>query len=285
MKNLLIIGYGKWGKKIFNYFNSTNFFNNIYIKRLTKNYTYCKKKKKLIEIDGNVVPKNIDFVHICSPTKTHYSLFKKFKKAKNLSVEKPLFDKENQYSFFKDQDSIKVNYIDLYNPITNFFFSDLKFNETQKIYLNYSNRENFFKKQIDFLNDWLDHPLSILLQMPRIDKIEKVESAIKLNRKKKFNYIFVRLKIKKTFIDISINKTLKKKREFIVLKKNKNIKYDLLKNKILINNKLNTKFNYSAFDNFFFKTNHLKTNIKFKKIKFHKKIFKFKKDLINLINR
>ncbi len=196
-----------------------------------------------------------------------------------------MFDKENQYSFFKDQDSIKVNYIDLYNPITNFFFSDLKFNETQKIYLNYSNRENFFKKQIDFLNDWLDHPLSILLQMPRIDKIEKVESAIKLNRKKKFNYIFVRLKIKKTFIDISINKTLKKKREFIVLKKNKNIKYDLLKNKILINNKLNTKFNYSAFDNFFFKTNHLKTNIKFKKIKFHKKIFKFKKDLINLINR
>jgi len=285
MNNLLIIGYGKWGKKVFNYFNNIKFFNNIYIKRLTKNYTYCRKKNKLIEIDGNVVPKNIDFVHICSPAKTHYSLYKKFKKAKNLSIEKPLFDKKNQYSLFKDQDLIKVNYIDLYNPVTNYFFSDLKFNETQKIYINYSNRENFFKKQIDFLNDWLDHPLSILLQMPRIDKIEKIESAIKLNHKKKFNYFFIRLKIKKALVDISINRTLKKKREFIVLKKNKKIKYDLLKNKILTDNKLSTKFNYSAFDNFFFKTNHLKANIKFKKIKFHKKIFKFKKDLINLINR
>ena len=285
MKNLLIIGHGKWGKKIFSFLKKKNFFNEIYIKTSNKIRVFNKKKNKLIQINNNAISPYINFVHICSPLKTHYSIYKKYKKIKNLSIEKPLFDKKKQYNFFKDQHSIKVNYIDLYNPITNFFFSNLEFNETQRIYLNYSSRENFFKKQIDFLNDWLDHPLSILLQMPSIDKIEYIESTIKLDSKKKYNYIFFRLKIKKTLIDISINKTLKKKREFIVLKNNKKIKYDLLKNQIFINNKLNINFNYSTFDNFFFKSKNKKTDAKYQKMKFHKKIFKFKKDLINLIKR
>lgn len=286
MKNILIIGYGKWGKKIFNYFNKINFFDNIYIKRLRKNYIYCKKKNKLIKINRNIESKNIDFVHICSPAKTHYSLYNKFKKIKNLSVEKPLFDKKKYYNFFKNKHSIKVNYIDLYNPITKLFFSNLKFNETQRIYLNYSSRKIFFKKQIDFLNDWLDHPLSILLQMPKIDKIEQVESAIKLHGKKKFNYFFSRFKIKKVLIDISINRTLKKKREFIILNNSKKkIRYDLLKNQIFLNNKLSKIIKHSSLDNFFFKSNDRNTNVKYKTIQFHKKIFTLKEDLINIIKK
>ena len=285
MKNLLIIGYGKWGKKIFNYFLKTNYFNNIYIKRLNKNYIYCKKRKKLIKINDNAIPKNIDIAHICSPVKTHYLLYKKFKKIKNLSIEKPLFDKKKQYNFFKKQHFIKVNYIDLYNPITKHFFSNLNFKENQKIFLNYSSKENFFEKQVDFLNDWLDHPLSVLLQMPKVDRFEQVDSIIKRQSKTKYNYFFMRLKIKKTLVDISINKTLRKKREFIILKNSKKIKYNLLKNQIFINNKLNTTFNYSAFDNFFFKSKNFKTNIKFKEMKFHKKIFELKRDIINIIKK
>tara|TARA_X000000950_G_C13741808_1_gene588814 strand:+ start:112 stop:1008 length:897 start_codon:yes stop_codon:yes gene_type:complete len=285
MKNLLIIGYGKWGKKIFNFLKKKNLFNTIYIKQTNKTYVYNNKKNQLNKINNNYLPKNINFVHICSQVETHYSLYKKYKKIKYLSIEKPLFNKWSQYNTFNDQYSINVNYVDLYNPVIENFFKNLKFSQTKQIYLNYSARNNFYKKQIDFLNDWLDHPLSILLQMQKIDKIEEFNSEIKVLNNKKFNYFFIKLRIEKLLINISINNTINKKREFIILKKNKKIKYDLLKNRIFINNKLKKEFKYSSFEIFFSNLGISKKNIKFKKIKFHKKIFKFKSKLINLVKK
>ena len=278
MKNLLIIGYGKWGKKIIKNLINTKIYNDIFIKTRNAYYKYdfkLKNKKKLIEN----LKKKYDRVHICVPTDQHYSVLKKYLNIKNLSIEKPLFD---DLKYFKkiNKRFIKVNYIDFYNPITKFIFKYIKEKKVVSIHLNYCGK-NYFKNQYFFLDEWLDHPLSLLLSIYGKIQIKKIKIS-KINKIKKINIFEALLKYNNLNIKISLKSNLAKKRLVILTTEtNDEIILDYLKNKIFFNKRLLYKSNITSIENFFeFRKN---TTIKQKKtesISFHKKIYEFKKKMI-----
>ena len=277
MKNLLIIGYGKWGKKIIKNLINTKIYNDIFIKTRSVYYKYDFKlnnKKKFLEN----LKKKYDRVHICVPTDQHYSVLKKYLNIKNLSIEKPLF---NDLKYFKkiNKKFIKVNYIDLYNPITKFIFKYIKNKKIVSIHLNYCGK-NYFKNQYFFLNEWLDHPLSLLLSAYNTIQLKKIKIS-KINKIEKKNIFEALLKYKDINIKISIKSNLAKKRLVTLTTETKDkIIFNFLRNKIFINKKLIYETNTSPIENFFKLRNGNKQKKQIESLIFHKKIFQFKKKML-----
>ncbi len=277
MKKLLIIGYGKWGKKIVKNLINAKVYNEIYIK--TKNaYYQCDfrliKKKTSIDIPL----KKYDRVHICVPTNQHYSVLQNYINIKNLSIEKPLF---NQLKFFKKlkKKTIKVNYTDLYNPITKFFFKNVKEEKITTINLDYCGKY-FFHDQYIFLDEWLDHPLSLLFCIFNKIQLKKIKT-FKIDRVKKLNIFEAILKYNNLNIKISLKTNLVKKRLItLITKTNEKIIYDFSKNKIFKNKKLFYKANTTSIENFFKLRNKRSEKIQIESLNFHKKIFKFKRKIL-----
>ena len=78
MKYHLIIGFGKWSKKIINFLEKKkNLFKKIYVK-LRKSYFDFGKNIKLSEKEFNKIYDKIETLHICSPAKTHFRFLKKY---------------------------------------------------------------------------------------------------------------------------------------------------------------------------------------------------------------
>jgi len=277
MKNLLIIGYGKWGKKIIKNLINTKIYNDIFIKTRNSYYKYDFKlnnKKKFLENPK----KKYDRVHICVPTDQHYSVLKKYLNIKNLSIEKPLF---NDLKYFKkiNKKFIKVNYIDLYNPITKFIFKYIKEKKITSIHLNYCGKD-YFKNQYFFLDEWLDHPLSLLLSTYNPMQLKKIKTS-KINKIEKKNIFEALLKCKDINIKITIKSNLAKKRLVTLTTETKDkITYDFLRNKIFINKKLIYETNTSPIENFFTLRNGNKQKKQIESLIFHKKIFQFKKKML-----
>tara|TARA_B110000503_G_scaffold138729_1_gene225489 strand:- start:14 stop:868 length:855 start_codon:yes stop_codon:yes gene_type:complete len=278
MKNLLIIGYGKWGAKVLKVLTRSNYFNQIYIKTRKDIFKYCNLKKILFKIKLKELPKKFDNIHICVPTIYHYKVYKNFSKNRNISIEKPLFNYLYEYNKFEKKNiKVKVNYIDLYNPILKKFFNILDLKKTKKIKFVYSSRDNFYSNQIFFLNEWLDHPLSIILQISDSLQNIKVESN-KIERKnKKFNFFKLSMNLNKIEIEVKINTKNKKTREILLYdyKKNKVI-FDLIKNKISKNNKTIFSSKINSLENFFIYGKNIKNKNKIQSVSFHKKIFLIK---------
>ena len=277
MKNLLIIGYGKWGKKIIKNLINTKIYNDIFIKTRNSYYKYDFKlndKKKFLENPK----KKYDRVHIGVPTDQHYSVLKKYLNIKNLSIEKPLF---NDLKYFKkiNKKFIKVNYIDLYNPITKFIFKYIKEKKITSIHLNYCGKD-YFKNQYFFLDEWLDHPLSLLLSTYNPMQLKKIKTS-KINKIEKKNIFEALLKYKDINIKITIKSNLAKKRLVTLTTDTKDkITYDFLRNKIFINKKLIYETNTSPIENFFTLRNGNKQKKQIESLIFHKKIFQFKKKML-----
>ena len=110
---------------------------------------------------------------------SHFKYLKKFKHLKKVIVEKPIVKKKTELNLIKKiykKRYLIVNYIDTFNPIINKANSLLKKNKFNKIVLNYSKKENFYKKKYDFANEWLDHPLSLILLFFKIWKIRNYKT-------------------------------------------------------------------------------------------------------------
>lgn len=277
MKNLLIIGYGRWGKKILKNLINTKIYSDIFIKTKNAYYKYDFKlnnKKKFLENPR----KKFDRVHICVRTDQHYSILKKYLNIKNLSIEKPLF---NDLKYFKkiNKRFIKVNYIDLYNPITRFIFKHIKEKKVISINLDYCGKY-YFKNQYSFLAEWLDHPLSLLFSAFGPIQLKKIKIS-KINKIRKINIFKALLKNKDIDIKISIKSNLVKKRLVTLTTERKDkITYDFLRNKIFINKKLIYKTNTSSIENFFTSRNDNKQKKQIESLIFHKRIFQFKKKML-----
>jgi len=272
MKSILIIGYGKWGTKILRLLSGSKYFNQIYIKTRKNIFKYCYIKKILFKIKLKELPKKFGNIHICVPTAYHYKIYKNYYKNRNVSIEKPLFNYFHEYNKFKNKNiKIKVNYIDLYNPILKNFFNILDQKKIKKIKFNYSSR-NFF-----FLNEWLDHPLSIILQISDNLKNIKVEKNIKERKNKKLNFFKLSMNLNLIKAEVKINTKTKKTREILLYdhKKNKII-FDLIKNKIFRNNKTIFSSKINALENFFIYETNIKNKKKIQSMAFHKKIFLIK---------
>jgi hypothetical protein len=281
MKNLLIIGYGKWGSKILEVLSRTKHFDKIYVKGRKDFLQYCNAKKTLYKIRLKDLPKKFERIHISAPTICHYKIYKNLPKTKNISIEKPLFNCIREYKKIKNNTKVKVNYIDLYNPISKKFFDFINLKKTKKIKFMYSSREVFCNNQNFFINEWLDHPLSIILQISENLKIIKIESK-KIERKnKKFNSLKLRMNINKIEIDVSINLKNKKTREIILYDyKNNKMTFDFIRNIIFKNKRVIFCSKINPLENFFIYEKNIKNKNKIQSFSFHKKIFLIKKSIL-----
>ena len=291
INNHIIVGYGKWGQIIFDEIKNLNFFNNIYIKSNSKNYLYKNQQlhiKKNIKLDSKY-----NSAHICVPVDAHYSVIKKLTNTNKIILEKPSFKKLENY----ESDRIKkinfiTNYSDLYSPGIKHLKNSSKMLDKTNVLIRYRNKTLKYFKNFECLNDWLDHPLSLVIYLfGEIDKF----SIIKFNRIKYKKFICEILKIKfekkniSIVIDLNTFSDQKKVRSISIKNPKYHIDYNFYntKLKIMKNNSIikNTKFKFNSIENiyneFFIKNKKMIKN----EILFSKKIFKLKSDILKKLQK
>ena len=146
--------------------------------------------------------------------------------------------------------------------------------------MNYSKRENFYKKKYEFANEWLDHPLSlILLLFKKFGKLEIINH--KINKKGKLynqtiviNYKYLKFEI---IVNLNTSNNIQRNIQFF---NNKNIyTFHFYKNSIYKNNLKIFQSKLNSFDLFY---KMIKTNKKilFQNFNTHEKIFYEKEKII-----
>ena len=98
MIHCTLIGYGKWGKNIYNILTKEKNLNiDIICKKNADNFKNPKFKGKIIESYKSAINNKIDAVFIASPPKTHFEIIKyALEKKKDVFVEKPLCTDYNE---------------------------------------------------------------------------------------------------------------------------------------------------------------------------------------------
>lgn len=271
----IIIGYGDWGRKIANFLVNQKFFKKIYIKNSSNFFEIYPKYKVLNNKLFRKVLNNIDTAHICSPAQTHLKFYK-ILYAKKIILEKPIVSSKNQFKKFKDIYRTKktktlVNYTDLFNKRVISLKKIIKKKNNLNINLVYVKKNKKYYKKFDFFNDWLDHPLSIVLFL--CGNLSKYKISFKLKKTKKKYYegeLNIIFNFKKIFINIFIsNMRRTDERNMYIKTKNSNFKIDLRKN-----NSFKAVYNELVSN---------KKNLLFQKLNFHEKIFLEKEKIINKI--
>lgn len=284
MKNtILIFGYGKWAKKIVKFLKKYKKFDEVYIKTSFK-FFKIYPRKKVIELENfeNVI-KTFKYFHICTPVKSHYEIVK-MNNLNNvkLVIEKPLVKKKidlKKIKPFFNSSKIIINYIDLYNPQLQEI--NKKIHKISNLDIEFGNK-TFFKNKNECLNEWLDHPLAIILflfkKFGKFQLINCKHCGIKNNYYEILNLRYV---LKNVIINIKINnKFPASKRVISISDKSKIIKFNFnskIKNKDKNSlNKNNLNFLYEDLKS-------VKNNF-FQKFDFHQKIFEEKKKILKKIN-
>ena len=281
----IIIGYGNWAKKIIKFLKKNNFFSRIIVVTRKKQFFIFPKYKKIDRKDLNSIYLNAQSVHICSSNQSHFHYIKKFINLnKSMIVEKPFINSKKEFQKIdkickKNKKKILVNYTDLYNS----FFPEIKKkinkNLNSKIHLNilYSKYDKKFKKKYQCINEWLDHPLSIILELfnsfPKF-KIINFKSLYK--NKIMSEELEVRYKLNNISINFIITNMNKKKRSVNIKTSKKNY-FFYLNNQLIKNNK-------SSFYNLYKNLNKISKSKSSFDLSFHKKIFKEKLKIINKLN-
>ena len=228
MKNLAIVGIGKWGKNLINEFSKNSNIimcqstgNKKNIAWVNKNFPNIQHTKNFEDILNN---KLIDAVVIASPIKTHFDLSKQALKAnKNVFVEKTIaensIDAKKIISLAKQKKkTIFAGHIFLYHPVLN------KLKQIHKndsiTYMKFSwMRTGSFNE--DILLDLVSHFCSIMIELLGLPKKIKL-----LNFKKivssydiiSFQFDFINGQ--KCVIDINRISNFKKRSILIFTKKN-----------------------------------------------------------------
>lgn len=281
-ESILIFGYGKWSQKVFQFLKKRKKFNKIYVKTSSKFFRLYPKKKEFTVKEFRSKIKNTKNIHICVPTKDHFKIVRDYNlNNKNIIIEKPLVKKKIELDkikrFFK-LNKIIVNYIDLYNPLL--LKIKKKINYIENLNIDFGNKELYLKKY-DCLNEWLDHPLAIILFLfNKFSKLRLIYYENIKQKKKYFEKIHLRYNYKKININIKINTNFPKSyRKICVEKKSGSIKINLRKIPKSVNiNSIN------------FLYNDLKTKKinYFQKFSFHKKILlekqRIRKTILKEIN-
>ena len=282
----LIVGFGKWSKKNLRYLKSKKKISNIIIKTRDK-YIYPNKD----EIEGlkiNRILKKTKTVHICTPVKNHYESLKKFKFYKKIIVEKPIVENKAQLNKIKKLYKNKffiVNYIDIFNPLMNKIRLSLKKKNFYKIKINYSKKHIFYKRKNEFLDEWLDHPLSLILFLfKEFGRLELVSATVNrrnnlYNQSVAIKYFYPNFKI---YINLNISK--KVERNFQIYDDKTYTTFHFYKNSIYKKNKKIFQSKKNSFD-LFYKMINLGIKNSSQNFKFHEKIFNEKRKIIKKVKK
>jgi len=279
MKSILIVGNGKWANKILAFIIKNKIFDLIYIR--TRKENFILKNKKKTKIKNLPHYKKIDTIHVCSPILTHYKYAKKLLGHKNLIIEKPFLKNLKQFLKIKkninpsSKSRVVVNYIDLYNPLINIIKKKLN-NKFTKIVFEYSNPKSYFKKKYLCTEDWLEHPLSLILFLfKKFTKFQIVKKVFICKNRKYLEKVKIQFLYKKKSVIIEINFKNSKKRRIYFFKKNKLISFVDFRN-----NKIEHKKNFNSLF-YLYKSLLLKKKPLYQSINFYKKILVQRINIVN----
>ena len=295
MNKYAIIGFGRWGKKVFFNKNLNKKFSKVFIKSQNKNI--------INSINNNIIYniKNIrkylccfDSAHICTPVLTHYKIAKfLIENKKNVIIEKPITNsllKINKLEKLANDNHVKVivNYNDIYDPGILLLKKIAKKKYIKKIKIYYSSHKLYLSK-FDFVYDWLDHILIILnfFKMLKPDLNLKKYKLINKN-KKMFLTLLFKNKLKNIEIEVNINNLKKERSVKLFFSNGKWAVYSNHKNPGVLNyfnNKKKTVSKkifrdnlYSLYSSFEKKNLNRKINLNIEK-----KIFIFKENILRKI--
>ena len=114
---------------------------------------------------------------------------------------------------------VVVNYIDLYSPLIKLIKKEYN-KQFDKIIFEYSDPKNFFKKEYLCIEDWLEHPLSLILFLfKKFTKFKIVKKLLISKNDKYLEKVKIEYLYKKKIVIIEINLKFDKKRKSFGLKK------------------------------------------------------------------
>lgn len=279
MKSILIIGNGKWANKILDFVVKSKIYDSIYIKTRNKSFNYENNKK--LKVKKLPDYKKINTIHVCSPIKSHYKYVKKLLGHKNLIIEKPFLKNFDQFQKIKKKfkllknTRVVVNYIDLYSPLIKLIKKECN-KKFDKIIFEYSDPKTFFNKKLLCTEDWLEHPLSLILFLfKKFTKFKIVEKILISNEEKYLEKVKIKFLYKKKVIMIEINFKKHKKRKIYFYKKNKLMTFIDLKN-TKMKNKIDTNNLF-----YLYKSLSLKKKLHYQSLNFYEKILVQRINIVN----
>lgn len=283
LKNHIIVGNGKWAKKILFFLKKYKVAEQIVVISKKKKFIFYPKYKKLDKWEFKKYLNKSQTAHICSSTKTHLKYCNYFLKLNiKFIVEKPLVNSSKEFKKIKfiNKSKYLVNYIDLFNYDFDKINRILNKYKNEKINLDivYSNNFKKYKIKNQIFKEWLDHPLSIILFTKKKYTSFKIRN-LEINKDRKARYtenLEVEYKFKKIKIKFLITNSLKKQRL---------IKIQTLNKKYYFNLGKNINFKKSSFYRLYRNLKYI-DNSKFKFCStFHQKVLIEKEKILNLINK
>jgi predicted dehydrogenase len=271
-----IIGYGKMGQI---YSKEIKKLKKFKVENILRHKNILKNPKA---IDNFFNSKKIDLFIISSPIKTHFKYLKHaFKANKDIIVEKPLVENENQLKKLinlnkKFKKKIMIHHNDVVN------FEKMKFKDNlgdlkmiKKIQMTYGKKEivNSYKKP--FL-DWLPHPLSVIVNfLGKPDNVKIIDYSKNIKNKLTIENLRIVLYLKSLPIFLKFSNNLKIASKKIIVYENNKVKTYNGYNKL---NRRSIKFLLEKFYNTT-KINEVDTNQDVYKLlfKIDKQIDKFNK--------
>ena len=233
--NLALVGFGKFGKKYYkNILEDNRFELKVIFRKQIKNFDKTNKKFSLKEIKKN----NIQAAIICTPVNTHYRLSKIFIENKiPIILEKPASTNFNNIKKLlklaqKKKSSVIVNHSDLHNKNFELILAKKRLiGQINFIKCHFGKYNNNYSKDKNPFNDWIPHPLSLvitLLNNIKKFKIKSVANSVKKKGSKIFQFSHIKLNFDKQInCEVTIWNTLKKKqRQLVVYGRNGFINYD-----------------------------------------------------------
>ncbi|WP_075522123.1 Gfo/Idh/MocA family oxidoreductase [Candidatus Pelagibacter communis] len=221
MKEVCLIGFGKWGRKVFSSLNKINIISKIHLKksRFDKN-----------DIDYS----NLDWVIITTNVDQHYGLVKKYLKKKiNVFCEKPLTN-----SVEKDKELILLSK----KMRTKLYISDIenyKIKNLEIIKENFISRSKFSSNKKNILSRLVYHDFTYIYDKILNKRLQKIK--ILINKKGQLSFVAI-IDNKKFFFNYNLNQ---KKNVHSFNKKNLKTKKNVLKDMLtdVISEKANFKKN------------------------------------------
>ena len=171
MINCSLIGFGEWGRKIY---DSIQFHKGIKIKYICRNniqnISRSESKINLVNSYKEAINDQVDTVFIATPSETHFEIAKyALTNKKNVFVEKPICFYNNEFQILKNlaknnSTILHVNYIHIYNE---------NFSSMVEIYKKNKNNKEIsvkillgnngpIRKNTSVLMDWGPHIFSMI---------------------------------------------------------------------------------------------------------------------------
>ena len=238
-------------------------------------------KKKFVKIR-----KKIKSAHICTPVNSHFYYLNKYIDLKKVIVEKPFLKNIHQLKKIQNIHSNKnlllVNYTYLFNPIIGKLKKKIKIKSNDKIIINFTKKNNFYKKKYDCINDWIDHPLSIIFFLFKNFAKFKIIKKDFFNKKGFYEKLSINYLYKNLVVQVNINYSKNNKKNILVISNSKKTVYDLNSNSIFLKRKKIFFSKKNSFDILYSALRNSK-KLSFQNFNFHKKILREKNKILRKI--